>query len=181
MPFVILLNRNMNILIQQKIGQLDSFNVNSKTIDWLALEWYETNKRIQHKQTFSGKEVTIKFLNENPNFTQGDILYEDETSLIVIKVLECEAIVIQPKDMFEVASVCYEIGNKHLPLFYENDLLLVPFEMPLFRLLSAQGYNVKQGQRKLLQPFRTTVLPHGGGSLFSKIMDITTLPSDAQC
>jgi urease accessory protein len=75
-----------------------------------------------------------------------------------------------------MASVCYEIGNKHLPLFYESDELLVPFELPLFRLLSAQGYDVKQEERKLLQPLKTTVSPHehGGSSLFSKIMKLTT-------
>jgi urease accessory protein len=78
--------------------------------------------------------------------------------------------------MFEMASVCYEIGNKHLPLFYANDELLVPFEFPLFRLLSVQHYDVKQEERKLLQPLNTTVLPHGhgGSSLFSKIMKLTT-------
>ena len=59
-----------------------------------------------------------------------------------------------------MASVCYEIGNKHLPLFYENDELLVPFELPLFRLLEAQGYDVRQEERKLLQPLKTTVSPH---------------------
>jgi urease accessory protein len=74
-----------------------------------------------------------------------------------------------------MASVCYEIGNKHLPLFYEKDELLVPFEMPLFRLLSAQGYIIKQDKRKLLQPLKTTVAAHahGNNSLFSKIMQFT--------
>jgi urease accessory protein len=78
--------------------------------------------------------------------------------------------------MFEMASICYEIGNKHLPLFFENDELLVPFEMPLYKLLTAQGYGVKQEQRKLLQPLKTTVSPHSNSSetLFSKIMKLTT-------
>ena len=60
-----------------------------------------------------------------------------------------------------MASVCYEIGNKHLPLFYEDDELLLPYEAPLFQLLLAAGYDVKQGKRKLLDPLRTSVTPHG--------------------
>jgi urease accessory protein len=77
--------------------------------------------------------------------------------------------------MFEMASVCYEIGNKHLPLFYEDECLLVPLDIPLMRLLSAQGYDVKEEKRKLLQPLKTTVSPHGdsNSSLFSKIMKLT--------
>ena len=75
--------------------------------------------------------------------------------------------------MFEMASVCYEIGNKHLPLFFENEEVLVPFEMPLSRLLTAQGYHIKQEDRKLIQPLRTTVSPHGNETLFTKIMKLT--------
>ena len=76
--------------------------------------------------------------------------------------------------MFEMATMCYEIGNKHLPLFYESDQLLVPFEMPLFRILSAQGFDVQQATRKLLQPLKTTVAPHNvsiSDNLFSTIIN----------
>jgi urease accessory protein len=69
-------------------------------------------------------------------------------------------LVITPNNSTEVAAICYEIGNKHIPLFIEHNLLLVPFEQPLFTLLLAQGYKVKQQQAKLLQPIKTTVTPH---------------------
>lgn len=162
------------MLIQAKTGTLNNYSSN-KQIDWLQLEWYETRKRILRKQTESGKDISIKFLNENPDLTEGDILFEDDNSIIVVSVLPCECIVIKPINMFEMASVCYEIGNKHLPLFYEEESLLVPFDAPLMRLLQAQGYDVSKEERKLLQPLKTTVAPHsdGGNSLFSKIMKLT--------
>ncbi|PWA06223.1 urease accessory protein UreE [Flavobacterium psychrotolerans] len=164
------------MLIQQKIGNINKHLINHKTIDWLALQWFETNKRIQRKKTNSGQEVALKFLQENPSLTQGDILFEDEKTIIAIEVLPCECLVVAPKNMFEMASICYEIGNKHLPLFFENEELLVPSEMPLYQLLTAQGYIVKQEQRKLLQPLKTSVTPHSSGNetLFSKIMKLTT-------
>lgn len=164
------------MLVQYTIGNIGSCPVNHKTIDWLALHWFETNKRIQRKRTNGGREIALRFLQGNPSLTQGDILYQDEQTIIAIEVLPCECLSIAPKDMFEMASVCYEIGNKHLPLFFEHDELLVPFEMPLFKLLTAQGYAVKQEKRKLLQPLKTTVAPHGNSSetFFSKIMKLTT-------
>jgi urease accessory protein len=165
------------MLIQEKIGHINSFQINNQTIDLLELEWYEARKRILRKQTSSGKEVSLKFLNGNPELTEGDILYADETTIILVSILPCNCIVLQPKSMFQMASVCYEIGNKHLPLFYEADELLVPFETPLFNLLSAQGYGVQQEERKLLMPLKTTVAPHTVGisdSVFSKIMQLTT-------
>lgn len=165
------------MLIQEKIGHINSFQINNQTIDLLQLEWYEARKRILRKQTISGKEILLKFLNENPALTEGDILYADEGILILVSILPCNCIVMQPKNMFEMASACYEIGNKHLPLFYEADQLLVPFEMPLFNLLLVQGYAVLQEERKLLHPLKTTVAPHTLGiseSVFSKTMQLTT-------
>jgi len=166
------------MLVQQKEGNIATTNIGTQTIDYLDLEWYETRKRIMHKRTRSGVEVTIKFLAGNQNLTQGDILYSDDKTIIVVDIQACNAIIIRPKNMFEMASVCYEIGNKHLPLFYEEDAVLVAFEAPLFRLLSASGYEVEQGERKLINPLKTTVSAHehsGGNSetLFSKIMRLT--------
>jgi urease accessory protein len=163
------------MLIQQKSGNLSVIEINNRSIDWLPLEWFETSKRILRKQTRLGNEIALKFLDKNPALTQGDVLYEDDSFIIAVDILPCEVLAIQPANLFEMASICYEIGNKHLPLFYEKDELLVPFEMPLFRLLSAQGYAVKQDKRKLIYPLKTTVAPHAhsNNSLFSKIMQLT--------
>jgi urease accessory protein len=165
------------MLIQQKLDNINSRNINNKTIDYVAFEWYETNKRIQIKKSVAGREVTLKFMSENPCLTEGDILFEEEDYIIVVDILPCECMVISPFNMFDTASVCYEIGNKHLPLFIENNDLLVPYEKPLFTMLTAQGYVVKLEQRKLLTPLRTSVSPHahnGGESLFSRIMKLTS-------
>ncbi len=156
------------MLIKEKIGNINFFAINNRKQDFLLLEWYETNKRILHKTTQAGIDITMKFLHENPQLTEGDIIYEDDFSIIVIEIAPCDALIIRPKSMFEMASVCYEIGNKHIPLFYENDDLLVPFEPPLHRTLLAAGYDIQEGKRKLLNPLKTSVSPHGIGTLFSK-------------
>jgi urease accessory protein len=163
------------MIIQHKIGNSNLLSVDKEKIDWLELEWYETSKRVLRKKTKLGTDVSLKFLAENPALTEGDILYEDEQRIIVVTILPCDSIVVIPKNMLEMASVCYEIGNKHLPLFYEKDELLIPFERPLYNLLLTQGYEVRQEKRKLIQPLRTTVSPHehAATSLFSKIMKLT--------
>jgi urease accessory protein len=163
------------MLIQQKKGHINTVTVNNRYIDWLPLEWHETSKRILRKQTQAGNDLALKFLDKDPMLTQGDVLHEDDSFIIAVDILPCDVLVIQPAGLFEMASVCYEIGNKHLPLFFEKDEVLVPFDMPLFRLLSTQGYAIKQDKRKLLHPLKTTVTPHGpnNSSLFSKIMQLT--------
>ena len=168
------------MIIKEKIGNIKDVATDKRAMDNVLLEWHETNKRILHKHSQHGKEITIRFLKENQNLTEGDIIYQDDESIVVIDIMPCEVIIIRPGNMHEMASVCYEIGNKHLPLFFQDDELLVPFEEPLFRLLNTGGYNIMKGERKLISPLRSTVTPHGHNSesLFARILKLTTSPDE---
>jgi urease accessory protein len=170
------------MIIKEKIGNLSSFNDEGRAIDRLTLEWFETSKRIIHKKTGSGREIVLKFLDKTPNLQQDDVLYANDQVLIVVEILSCEAIVVMPRSTYEIAYVCYEIGNKHLPLFFENDLLVIPFDEPVFKMLHASGFAISKQKRKLLNQLRTTVSPHShaweGKSLFSKILKVTNSPAN---
>lgn len=169
------------MLIKEKLGNLNSFEDKGRGIDRLPIEWFETGKRILHKTTCSGKEVIIKFFRETQNLKQDDVVFANESYLIVIEILACDTIVIKPKSPYEMACLCYEIGNKHLPLFFEESILLIPFEEPVFKMLEASGYEIKKEKRKLLHQLKTTVSTHhthssSGESLFKKILKLTTNP-----
>lgn len=165
------------MLITTKLGNLAQLDAGARKIDRLPLEWYEAGKRMQRKRTTGGDEMILKFLDTAPEFTEGDILLIDTERIVVVEIIPCDCLTILADSMYEMASLAYEIGNKHLPVFFENNTLLVPMDAPLFRLLTAQGYQVQEGKRKLLHPLKTTVSPHGnssnGTSLFSKIMQLT--------
>lgn len=162
------------MLVQEKLGRIDAAN---KVLlpDYVELHWYETNKRILHKKSNSGIDVSFRFLNENPQWTTGDIIFQDDDRCLVIDILPAKSIVLKPANQFQMASLCYEIGNKHLPLFYENDVLLIPFDPPLYNMLKAAGYEVMVEERKLHHPLKTSVAPHGsqGNSLFNRILQLT--------
>jgi urease accessory protein len=165
------------MIVKEKIGHITNFQIGEKEIDYLYLDWFETGKRILHKKTTSGQEVVMKFLRENQQLAQGDILYMDDKSIIVVAIRPCESLIIKPRSTFELASLCYEIGNKHLPLFYQDEKLLVAYDAPLFRLLVSAGYDVSKEEVRLENPLKTSVSPHGDGgqdSLFSKIMKLTS-------
>lgn len=79
--------------------------------------------------------------------------------------------------MYEMAYICYEIGNKHMALFYEIDELIIPYEAPIFRMLQAWGLKPEIENRKLLNQLKTTVSAHShteSKSLFSKILQLTS-------
>ncbi|MDR6489198.1 urease accessory protein [Chryseobacterium vietnamense] len=156
------------MIINQIIGNL-SENPTGKTIDYLDLEWFETTKRIQRKKTRQGIDVAIKFLREGQRLREGDILFEDAEKIIAVNVMETEAIVMSPTSLLEMGTVCYEIGNKHIPLFIQNDKVLLPFEMPMFRWLEASGFKPEKQSVKLLNLLKSNFEPHGHGSLGSTI------------
>jgi urease accessory protein len=165
------------MLIREKKEYTGLEKFTNKIIERLPVEWFETNKRILHKKTYSGIPVTLQFLNNNPDLKDGDILFENDKKVIIVEILPCSCIVVQPENIQQAAALCYEIGNRHLPLFFEENTLLVPTETPLFHLLEASGFRPVIEERKLTQPFKTTVLPNvqlsDTGTHLKKIVDIS--------
>jgi urease accessory protein len=140
------------MLITEKIGNINFYNINNRKIDYLMLEWHEANKRILHKQTVAGLNVMIELANENQSFVEGDIIYEDDFNIIVIEFKECDTIVLRPKTMLEMGRICNEIGIQQQEVFYQSDEILIAFDAALFRSFSAAGYHVSQEKRKLVTP-----------------------------
>jgi urease accessory protein len=163
------------MLIEKKLGNLNDFEAGSRAIDRIQIQWFETRKKILHKRSSRGRDVVVKMLNSKEDFIQDDVVHEDETSLLVISILPCAAIVVRPGTMHEMAAVCYETGNKHLPVFYEDGEIRIPWEEPLFKLLESLGYQPQKKTIILQHPLKTSVSPHahGGQSLLTKILKRT--------
>jgi urease accessory protein len=115
------------MLVKEKIGNLELFAIINRNIDYVLLHWYETKKKLLRKKSLGGRVITMKFLDENLHHSVGDIIYEDDFNLIAIDIKECNAIIIRPRSVYEMVTVCYEIGNQHLPLFYQDDELITPY------------------------------------------------------
>ncbi len=147
------------MIIDRVIGhefQLDS----GVEIDYLELEWHELGKRIFRKNTLSGREVACRFIAENSTLKCGDILLHEGDKAVVVRVLPTECIVITPQSMTEMATLCYEIGNKHVPLFIDGADILLPFEAPMFKWLEDAGFKPTQQSRVLDQRLRSIVANH---------------------
>ena len=163
------------MIINEIEGSLREFDITNRVVDYLEIEWFESTKRIQRKKSKNGQEVAIKFLKEGQRLKHEDVIYADDQKIIVVDIIPCDAIVVKPKSLLEMGSVCYEIGNKHLPMFIQNDEVLIPFEEPIFKWLSASGYDTEKVFTRLTNIVNSTVHPHGhseSSSLFFKIMNI---------
>lgn len=155
------------MICKEVIGNVETYPIGDKTIDKLNLEWHETTKRIMRKKSEGGQDVVIRFLKEGVRLKEGDILYEDDDKVVAVNILPCDVIQVTPRSIYEMGAVCYEIGNKHLPLFIQDDHVLIPYERPLEHLLIAAGYEVSKEKRKLVNMLKATAEPHEHGDSHS--------------
>lgn len=164
------------MVIKQVIGNTATLLLDGLTIDPLELEWFETAKRIQRKTTAGGMEIAIRFLREGQRLLQHDVLYMDKQKAVVVHIKPCDAIVVSPRSLLQMGTICYEIGNKHLPLFIQDGQVLIPYEEPLFRWLLASGYEPVKEEKQLVNMLKSNVEPHehGGTSLFTKIISLAS-------
>ncbi len=165
------------MLITEIAGNIAYESINHLQVDLLEIEWYEANKRIQRKVSNDGTELALRFLKEGQCLQDGDILYKDHQKAIVVYIKPCESIVLKPKTILEMGTVCYEIGNKLMPLFIQGDLVLMPFEAPMYKWLEASGYTPWRAQHQLLNLLKSNVAPHQHSestSLFNKIITMAS-------
>lgn len=148
------------MICKEVIGNVETYPIGSKIKDVLNLEWHETTKRIMRKKSEAGQEIVIKFLREGTRLKESDIIYEDADKVVVVNILPCDVIQVTPRSIYEMGAICYEIGNKHLPLFIQEESVLIPYERPLEHLLIASGYEVTKTRSKLLNMLNTTAEPH---------------------
>ncbi|EEI92446.1 urease accessory protein UreE domain protein [Sphingobacterium spiritivorum ATCC 33300] len=119
--------------------------------DYLELEWYEAEKGILRRFTTGGRE--IGFRNQTAqSLENGDVIFRDTSLCVAIRILPCLCLVIHPANMLEMANVCFEIGNRHLPVSIRSSSeVVIAYEDPLYRLLVKQGYQTVIEDRVLQQ------------------------------
>lgn len=141
------------MIITKIAGNLKDYSSSNKNIDWVELEWEELNKRILRKQTEGGKDVSIS-LESSGHLHYGDVLYEDEDTLIAIRTKLEKVYVITPKTMREMGKMAFEIGNRHTPCIIEDNEILVRYDHTLEKLMDEVGVIYEQSERRFKEPFK---------------------------
>jgi len=130
------------------------------TIDYLELEWYELNKEVLRKQTIAKREIGLHFESGSRILSDGDVLAVIETTLIVVKVKPNECIALIAGSNYELAKMCYEMGNCRVPLFIDennNRRLLLPKDKSLQMMLEKMGFEPITIRARLIKPLSATL------------------------
>ena len=138
------------------LGKLKDIDTKGLTVEYVDIEWFEAFKRIHSKVTSQGRPIGIRMDDSilKTGLVTGDIIYEDDELIISVNTPPCEVTYIQVdfEHAHMVAKVCYEIGNRHAPLFWgeSNLTFITPYDEPIYRMLEQMhGVQVEKKVVKL--------------------------------
>lgn len=164
------------MLLNTIYAAYDPSLVKDRELDYFTIDWYESNKRILRKKTAKGIDISIKRSIPVQSLLHNDILVCDDRSAILIAVKPCKCIIVFPRNAMELGTVCYDIGNKHIPVSLTETEIVLPFDRPTFLLLEKNGFDLKVEERIFENQLRSNIPQHGHqpDSLLEKIIKLTT-------
>ena len=128
-----------NKIISRIKGSIKDKAFDGYSIDYVDIPWYDSGKRIQKLVTNKGINIGIRLDKDNitRGLLQDDVLEVMDGEAIVLNIIEEKCIAVRTNDLKTVAKVCYEIGNRHAPLFYSEDdsQLILPYDEPMLQML----------------------------------------------
>lgn len=143
------------MLCEQVLGKLEEMDVSGRRVEYVDIEWHEAFKKIHRKTTDQGTDVGIRMDDSvlTKGLFQGDVIFADEEVVVVVNTPPCEVIEISltPGHEKYAAKVCYEIGNRHAPLFWgEDGKYITIFDEPMMAMLSKiHGVHAEKKMAKL--------------------------------
>ena len=128
------------MICEKILGKLNQMDCSGKTVEYVDIEWHEAFSRIHRKITDCQTEVGIRLDDTvlTRGLVQDDVIYQDETRIIAVHTPPCEIIQITFEKGWEhmAPKVCYEIGNRHAPLFWgPNHSFVTIYNEPMYQML----------------------------------------------
>lgn len=118
-------------------------------IDFLSLQWYEVNRTVIKRKTEGGRAISLSRFPGTP-IHDDEIVHTTDSLVVKARIEPCICIVLHADDIATIGSFCFDVGNRHLPIFCIEDKIVVSYDGRLFQALSGK-YGVKvQMETKVL-------------------------------
>lgn len=143
------------MIVEEIVGNIANLSNSEKGkhIEKVYLENSDLVKRIQRVTTDHGNELGIR-LKQPIDLQYGDILYKDDTNMIIVDVNSEDLLVIKPRNLQEMGNIAHQLGNRHLPAQFTETEMLVQYDYLVESLLQDLGIPYTHEDRKVNQAFR---------------------------
>lgn len=123
----------------------------SSTIDLLPIDWYEVNKTVLSRETLGGRFVRLNRKQGNA-LDDGEVIYSSQEVTIKIQIKPCACIVLKSVDLNAIGHFCFDVGNRHLPLYWLDDGLALAYDGQLYPALQGQYGEQVVIEMRMLRP-----------------------------
>lgn len=137
-----------------KISSLDGFH-----IETICLNSEDLLKRILRVKSDHNREYGIS-LEKGQNLKDGDLLYNDDNKLIVVKVNGEDVLIIKPSNITEMGIIAHNLGNRHLQAQFEDGKMIVQYDSLVEKKLKEDKLNYSREKIKLKKAFRHVEFGH---------------------
>jgi len=141
-------------MLFEKILYKLSENSDNKNIVRVGYEWFEAEKKILKKTMNSGEEAALRL---GEPLYDGAVLFDDGERIIAAELIPCEVIRVNVSGAAEMGRLCFELGNRHLPVAIYGDRAETPYDAPCFEYLKKLGFDCSVVTAK----FEPTVIVRG--------------------
>lgn len=127
--------------IEHIVGNIKDIDATHLEIDEVQIDWYNTRKKIARLNSKNGEVLAMRLATiPQCGLSNGDILFLDNQKAIIISIIPTWVLCMNPANWEDMIRLCYEIGNLHMPLFFDKDRMEIqtPFEEPLQMILQKQ-------------------------------------------
>ncbi|WP_294354642.1 urease accessory protein UreE [uncultured Clostridium sp.] len=136
------------------VSDLDQYHVET-----IYLDNEDMLKRILRVKSDHNREYGIS-LDNNEKLKDGDLLYNEEKKLIVVKANAEDVLVIKPVNMTEMGTIAHALGNRHLQAQFDREQMIIQYDRLVEEELKRDGINYSRENLKLKKAFRHVEFAH---------------------
>ncbi|MGX4598649.1 hypothetical protein [Faecalimicrobium sp. JNUCC 81] len=137
-----------------KISNLEDFHM-----EMIYLNSEDLLKRILRVKSDHNREYGIS-LKKGKNLKDGDLLYNENNKLIVVKVNSEDVLIIKPSNITEMGIIAHNLGNRHLQAQFEDGKMIVQYDSLVEEKLKKDNLNYSREKIKLKKAFRHVEFGH---------------------
>lgn len=148
------------MVFNEIVGNIkDISNIENYHIETIYINNEDLLKRILRVTSDHKREYGIS-LENGEKLKDGDLLYNKDNKLIVIKVNCEDVLVIKPKSMNEMGEIAHALGNRHLQAQFYNGEMIIQYDRLVEDELKRDNINYSRENIKLEKAFRHVEFGH---------------------
>lgn len=145
------------MIINEILGNLDSFDLKGKKVDFVKISNDDRLKKILRAKSNNGVELGISVENE---LNDKDILAIFDDSVLAVEILPADVLEIKPKNLNEMGFIAHNIGNRHTPAIFEENLMIIEPDSVIEEFLISQNIEFIKTKRKLKSALKHATHSH---------------------